>query len=97
VHDVQPTTKGLIMPAVSKSQQQFMGIVHAIQKGDMPASEAGGKAQEAAKTMKPGDVTDFASTKREGLPEKKEEKKSFTLSASDRLIMASALSESMRV
>ena len=47
-----------------------MGIVHAIQKGDMPASRAKGKAREVATSMDPQDVTDFASTKRKGLPER---------------------------
>lgn len=45
-----------------------MGIVHAIQKGDMPASRAKGKAKDVAQTMNPQDVTDFASTKHKGLP-----------------------------
>lgn len=45
-----------------------MGIVHAIQKGDMPASDAKGEAREVAKSMDPQDATDFASTKHKGLP-----------------------------
>lgn len=54
--------------AVSKKQQRFMGMVHAAQKGERPASGAVGKV---AKTMKKGDAEDFASTKHKGLPEKK--------------------------
>jgi hypothetical protein len=54
--------------AVSKKQQKFMGMVHATQKGERPASGAVGKV---AKTMKKGDAEDFASTKHKGLPEKK--------------------------
>jgi hypothetical protein len=57
-------------PAVSKKQQQFMGIVHAIQKGEKKPSEATPKARAAAKSMKKKDVKDFASTKHKGLPEK---------------------------
>jgi hypothetical protein len=54
--------------AVSKKQQKFMGMVHAAQKGEKPAS---GAVAKTAKTMKKGDAEDFASTKHKGLPEKK--------------------------
>jgi len=54
--------------AVSKKQQQFFGIVRAMQKGDMPKS---GEAGEVAKDMKKSDVKDFAKTKHKGLPTKK--------------------------
>ena len=47
-----------------------MGIVHAIQKGDMPASKAKGPARSVARSMSPGDARDFAETKHKGLPEK---------------------------
>jgi hypothetical protein len=60
------------MPAVSKSQQKLMGIVHAIQKGDANPKDFSKGAQNMAKDMKPGDVKDFASTKQKGLPDKKE-------------------------
>ena len=57
------------MPAVSKKQQKFFGIVRAIQKGEMaPTTPATAKA---AADMKKGDVKKFASTKHKGLPEKK--------------------------
>ena len=58
-----------IMPAVSKAQQRFMGMVHAVKKGDMPAPSA--EVAQAAASMKKGDAKDFASTKHKGLPEKK--------------------------
>ena len=58
------------MPAASKQKQKLMGIVSALQKGDMKQSQASGKAKKMAKSMKPGDVTDFASTKHKGLPKK---------------------------
>ena len=58
------------MPAVSKQQQKFFGIVRAIQKGDAPASKFSKSAQKAAKTMKKKDVKDFADTDRKGLPKK---------------------------
>ena len=54
--------------AVSKKQQQFFGIVRAMQKGDMKKS---GEAGEVAKDMKKSDVKDFAKTKHKGLPTKK--------------------------
>ena len=57
------------MPAKSKKQQMFMGMVHAVQKGDIKApSVAVGKA---ARTIKPSTVKEFAETKRKGLPMKK--------------------------
>jgi len=58
------------MPAKSQAQQKFMGIVHAIQKGDAKASDFSKDAQDAAKEMKPSDAKDFASTKHAGLPKK---------------------------
>ena len=57
------------MPAVSKAQQQFFGIVRAIQKGEMAPTTP--ETAKAAATMKKKDVKDFASTKHKGLPEKK--------------------------
>jgi len=57
------------MPALSKKQQRFFGIVRAIQKGEMAPTSP--ETAKAAKTMKTSDVKDFASTEHEGLPEKK--------------------------
>jgi hypothetical protein len=54
--------------AVSKKQQKFMGMVHAAQKGEKPASK---EVAKTAKTMGKKDAEDFASTKHKGLPEKK--------------------------
>ena len=61
------------MPAKSKAQQKFMGIVRSIQKGEQPASKFSKKAQDAAKDMKKKDAEDFASTKHKGLPKKVKE------------------------
>ena len=61
------------MPAKSKQQQKFMGIVKAIQQGDEPASKFSKSAQDAAEDMKEKDVEDFASTKHKGLPKKVEQ------------------------
>jgi len=57
------------MPAVSKKQQRFFGIVRAIQKGEMAPTTP--ETAKAAATMKKSDVKDFASTKHKGLPKKK--------------------------
>ena len=56
------------MPAVSKAQQRFMGMVHATQKGDMenPSPEV----SKAADSMSDKDAKDFASTSHKGLPNK---------------------------
>ena len=58
------------MPAGSKKQQKFMGIVHGLQKGTVKPSEVSKKAQNVAKQMKPSSATDFATTKHKGLPSK---------------------------
>ena len=57
------------MPAVSKAQQKFFGIVRAIQKGEMAPTTP--ETAKAAVDMKKSDVKKFASTKHKGLPEKK--------------------------
>jgi hypothetical protein len=56
------------MPAKSKAQQRFMGMVHATQKGDLKNPPAAIK--KVAKDMKKKDAKDYASTKHNGLPEK---------------------------
>jgi hypothetical protein len=54
------------MPAKSKAQQRFMGMVHAAQKGELdnPSSEV----EKAADSMSDADAKDYASTKHTGLP-----------------------------
>ena len=54
------------MPAVSKAQQKFMGMVHAAQKGEEPASP---EVAKAADSMSDKDAKDFASTSHKGLPD----------------------------
>jgi len=56
--------------AVSKAQQRFMGMAHAMQKGEK-IKGASPELKKVAKTMKKGDVEDYATTKHKGLPEKK--------------------------
>ena len=61
------------MPAVSKAQQRFMGMVHAVQKGDMEAPSK--EVEKAADSMTNKDAKDYASTSHKGLPNKKENMK----------------------
>jgi hypothetical protein len=55
--------------AVSKQQQKFMGMVHAMQKGEK-VKGASPELKKVAKTMGKKDAKDFASTKHKGLPKK---------------------------
>jgi hypothetical protein len=55
------------MPAVSKAQQKFMGMVHATQKGDMESPSP--EVSKAADSMSNKDAKDFASTSHKGLPD----------------------------
>jgi hypothetical protein len=58
--------------ALSRAQQRFMGMVYAAKKGETPASP---EVAKAASGMSKKAARDFAKTKHEGLPEKKEETK----------------------
>jgi hypothetical protein len=58
------------MPAKSKAQQKFMGMVHAAKSGDKPASKA---VADTAKSITKKDAKDYASTKHKGLPKKVKE------------------------
>ena len=60
------------MPAVSKAQQKFMGMVHAAQQGEKAASPA---VAEAAASMSKKSAKDFASTSHAGLPEHKKQRR----------------------
>jgi hypothetical protein len=55
--------------AASQQQQKFMGMVHAMQKGEK-VKGASPELKKAARTMKKKDVEDFAKTKHKGLPKK---------------------------
>ena len=69
------------MPAASKQQQKFMGIVRSIQKGEQPAGKFSKAAQDAAKKMKKSSVKKYAKTKHDDLPIKKESKTSNMMKA----------------
>ena len=53
----------------SKGQRRFMGMAHAIQEGELPASYS--PAAKVARTMKPEDLEHMASESEKGLPERK--------------------------
>jgi hypothetical protein len=58
------------MPASSKAQQQFFGLVRAVQKGEVPASKVTSNVRDAAKYTSDADVEDMASTKTKDLPDR---------------------------
>ena len=58
------------MPAKSKAQQRFMGMVHAYKKGELKGSEVSKDVKDAAKGMKKKTTKDYAKTKHKGLPNK---------------------------
>ena len=64
------------MPATSKKQQRFFGMVHAAQKGDMKSPSKA--VSDVAQSIDSSDARDFASTKHKGLPMKKKTEKRST-------------------
>lgn len=62
-------TQAVAEKAVSKQQQKFMGMVHAMQKG-AKIKGASPELKKVAKTMSKKDVKDFAATKHKGLPKR---------------------------
>ncbi len=64
--------KHLDEKSTSKSQQRFMGMVHAAQQGKLDTSKLDNpeKIEKAAHDMSQKDAKDFAATKHKGLPEK---------------------------
>jgi hypothetical protein len=79
----QVTLRDIVEKAVSKSQQRFMGMVHAKKKGEM---EGGSKeVKKAADSMTDKEATKFASTKHKGLPEKKTKKEDYDVDTANQL------------
>lgn len=58
------------MPAQSQQQQKFMGMVHALNKGDIKPSDVSKSVRDVAKNIKKSDAKDFASTKHNKIPKK---------------------------
>lgn len=69
MHQQKDDQEPVAEKAVSKQQQKFMGMAHAMQKGEK-IKGASPELKKVAKTMKKSDVTDFAATKHKGLPKK---------------------------
>ena len=63
------------MPAVSKKQQRFFGMVRAAQKGEL--EDPSPEVADVANDISVKDAKKFAKTKHKGLPEKKMQKESF--------------------
>ena len=74
------------MPAKSKAQQRFFGMVRKAQKDPKEMKKASPKVKKAAKSMKKKDVKDFAKTKAKGLPEKVK-KEEYTVSEPVEIIL----------
>ena len=47
------------MPSKSKAQQKFMGMVHALKKGEMDPKDASPELKKAAQSMKKSDAKLF--------------------------------------
>ena len=60
------------MPAVSKQQQKFMGLVLAYKRGEVPASKVSKNVKQVAAAMSEKELEKFAGTKHKGLPKKAE-------------------------
>ncbi len=67
------------MPAKSKSQQRFFGMVRAAQKGEGASSP---EVAKVADEISDKDAKKFAKTKHKGLPEKKKQEESFEIDKS---------------
>ena len=56
------------MPSKSKAQQRFMGMVHALNKGEMKPSDASPAVKKAAKSMDTKSSKKYASSTHKGKP-----------------------------
>jgi hypothetical protein len=60
------------MPATSKAQQKAAGAALAAKRGEEPKSSLKGASKQMADSMSEKQLEEFASTKRKGLPDKKD-------------------------
>ena len=60
------------MPAKSKAQQKAAGAALAAKRGEADKDELFGASKEMAKSMTEDELEELASTRRTGLPEKKD-------------------------
>ncbi len=58
------------MPAKSKAQQKAAGAALSAKRGETKVSELQGAAKQMYDSMSEDELEDFASTDREGLPDK---------------------------
>lgn len=61
------------MPAKSKAQQRAAGAALSAKRGETKVSELQGSAKDMYDSMSEDELEDYASTDREGLPEKVED------------------------
>jgi hypothetical protein len=57
------------MPANSKAQQRFFGMVYAFKKGELPANKVSKAVKRVARTISTSDAKKYASTSHENLDE----------------------------
>ncbi|TVV76428.1 DUF3008 family protein [Sphingomonas solaris] len=60
------------MPATSKAQQKAAGAALAAKRGEEPKSSLKGASKQMEESMSEKQLEEFASTKRKGLPNKKD-------------------------
>ena len=84
------------MPAKSKQQQKFMGLVHAYKKGEVPASKVSKSVKDVAKSMSKKSVKKYAKTKHDELPKKVTEKKERDYKAEYRKFQSSTKAKKYR-
>lgn len=60
------------MPATSKAQQKAAGAALAAKRGEQPKSKLKGASRDMEVSMSEDQLEEFASTKRKGLPNKKD-------------------------
>tara|TARA_R110002020_G_scaffold3879_2_gene17114 strand:+ start:997 stop:1263 length:267 start_codon:yes stop_codon:yes gene_type:complete len=67
------TERRSAMPATSKAQQKAAGAALSAKRGETKPSELYGSSKEMYDSMSEEELEDFASTKRKGKPEKKQD------------------------
>jgi len=68
-----------MMPALSKKQQQFMGLVLAYKRGEIPASKISKNVKQVAASMSEKELEKFAGTEHKGLPTKVKKESTFRI------------------
>jgi hypothetical protein len=63
-----------MMPALSKQQQKFMGLVLAYKRGQIPANKVSKNVKQVAASMSEKELEKYAGTKHKGLPKRVESK-----------------------